>query len=80
MFINSNMLYLLRHVNYKDEVYDLLISNNKQKNYNVIKIMKVYSNIEDIRLLLDPNEHTTYIKNNNLYLQSGLVDIELLYE
>lgn len=71
-------MYVIQRCNHDDEVYDIIISDNIPKNHKLLHIINVKLTITYIRLLLDPNCRMTYISNNVLYLQSGLVNIQTI--
>ncbi len=72
------MHYILKHKNYEEEVYDILISSTLERNYIFISNITYSYTIQDIIFLIDPNGHKTYVLNNKLYAQSGLVDLSIL--
>ena len=69
-------MYILRPNNYKEEVYDMVISHDIATKHTVVRKIKHPLTIDSIRQQLDPNEHSTLVIGKRLYIQSGLVNIE----
>lgn len=68
-------MYIQRPNNHEEEVYDILISYNIERNHELLRRITYPITLHDIRLILDSNSRTSILIGRRLYLQSGLIDI-----